>query len=347
MRIDLPEAKYPRLEDEIAFHKGLRARIESLPGVEASALASNLPGWGWMDFTSEVEGAPLDDRGQPPNVRALVVSAEYFRAMQVLPRRGRLFTDSDEVSRSPTVIVNQSFAAKYWAGRDPLGKHVRLVKERAPQSWLTVIGVIPDIHQDSRDPLAHDPLVYLPYALEPQRGTFIMARTRVPPTDLVKAFRQEVQSLDENLPVYDVRSLDDRIAQKRLDMGVFVALFSIFAAIALLLASVGLYAVIAHSVSQRTREIGLRMAVGGTARDIVWLVFGQGLRHVVIGLIVGLIAAFAVTRVLRAALVDVSPSDPMTFLTVVVVLMLTGVLGCAIPARRAVRVDPVVALRCD
>jgi ABC-type antimicrobial peptide transport system permease subunit len=163
----------------------------------------------------------------------------------------------------------------------------------------------------------------------------------------VKAFRQEVKSLDENLPVYDVRSLDDRIAQKRLNTGVFVALFSIFAAIALLLASVGLYAVVAHSVSQRTREIGLRMAVGGTARDIVRLVFAQGLRQVVIGLMIGLIAAFGVTRVLRAVLVGVSPSDPVTFLAVVLVLMLAGVLGCAIPARRAVRVDPVVALRCD
>ena len=126
-----------------------------------------------------------------------------------------------------------------------------------------------------------------------------------------------------------------------------MALFTIFAAIALLLASVGLYGVVAHSVSQRTREIGLRMAVGGTARDIVWLVFGQGLRQVVIGLIIGLIAAFGVTRVLRAVLVDVSPNDPLTFLAVLVVLMLAGTLGCAIPARRAVRVDPVVALRCD
>jgi predicted permease len=347
MRIDLPEAKYPRPDDEISFHKRLKARLESLPGVEASALASNLPGWGWMDFTSEVEGAPLDDRGQLPDVHALVVSGDYFRAMQVLPRRGRLFTDSDEASGSPAVIVNESFVAKFWPGRDPLGKHVRLVKERTPQSWLTIIGVIPDIHQNFRDPLVHDTLIYLPYALEPQRGTFIAARTRVPPTALVKAFRQEVQSLDENLPVYDVRSLDDRIAQKRLDTGVFVALFTIFAAIALLLASVGLYAVIAHSVSQRTREIGLRMAVGGTARDIVWLVFAQGLRQVAIGLIVGLIAACGVTRVLRAVLVGVSPSDPITFLGVVVVLMLAGVLGCAIPARRAVRVDPVVALRCD
>jgi len=174
-----------------------------------------------------------------------------------------------------------------------------------------------------------------------------VARTRISPTALVKAFRQEVKALDENLPVYDVRSLDDRIAQKRLNTGVFVALFSIFAAIALLLASVGLYAVVAHSVSQRTREIGLRMAVGGTARDIVQLVFAQGLRQVAIGLVIGLIAAFSVTRVLRAVLVGVSPSDPVTFLAVAVVLMLAAVLGCAIPARRAVRVDPVVALRCD
>jgi predicted permease len=300
-----------------------------------------------MDFTSEVEGAPLDDRGQPPNVHGLVVSADYFQAMQVPPRRGRLFADLDEAVGSPAVIVNESFAAKYWPGRDALGKHLRLVKERAPQSWLTVIGIIPDIHQDFRDPLARDPLIYLPYTAEPQRGTFIVARTRIPPTALVKAFRQEVKSLDENLPVYDVRSLDDRIAQKRLNTGVFVALFSIFAAIALLLASVGLYAVVAHSVSQRTREIGLRMAVGGTARDIVRLVFAQGLRQVAVGMMIGLIAAFGVTRVLRAVLVGVSPSDPVTFLAVVLVLMLAGVLGCAIPARRATRVDPVVALRCD
>jgi len=347
MRIDLPEAKYPRPDDEISFHKRLKTRIESLPGVEASALTSNLPIWGQMDFTFELEGAPPVDRGRLPSVGGLVVSRHYFRVMQVRPQRGRVFIDSDEVKGSPGVIVNESFAAKFWPGEDPLGKHLRLVRDQAPRSLLTIIGVIPDIHQDFQDPLTHDPLIYLSYALEPQRSTFIVSRTRVPPTTLVNAFRREVQSLDENLPVYDLRSLDDHISQHHLNIGIFVALFTIFAAIALLLASVGLYAVVAHSVSQRTREIGLRMAVGGTARDIVWLVFAQGLRQVVIGLTVGLIAAFGVTRVLRAVLVDVSPSDPLTFLAAVVVLMVAGMLGCAIPARRAVRVDPVVALRCD
>ncbi len=315
--------------------------------MEASALTSNLPVYGQMEFTCEVEGVPPTDVGRLPSVGGLVVSRDYFRVMQVRPRRGRVFIDSDEVKGSPGVIVNESFAAKFWPGEDPLGKHLRLVRDQAPQSWLTIIGVIPDIHQDFQDPLTHDPLIYLLHALEPQRSTFIVSRTRVPPTTLVNAFRREVQGLDENLPVYDVRSLEDRITQHHLNIGIFVALFTIFAAIALLFASVGLYAVVAHSVSQRTREIGLRMAVGGTARDIVWLVFEQGLRQVVIGLIIGLIAAFGVTRVLRAVLVDVSPSDPITFLAVVVVLMLAGTLGCAIPARRAVRVDPVAALRCD
>ena len=347
MRIELPEPKYPRPDDEVSFHRRLKMRIESLPGVEAAALASNLPGLGWIDFTCELEKVPLGNGGKLPSVGLLVVSRDYFRVMQVSPRSGRRFTESDEVNGATAAIVNESFATKFWPGEDPLAKRLRFVNDRTPQSWLTVVGVIPDIHQSWANWLERDPLVYVPYALQPQRATFIVSRTRVPPATLVKAFRREIQSLDENLPVYDVRSLEDRIAMNRLDMSLFGTLFTIFAAIALLLASVGLYAVIAHSVSQRTREIGLRMAVGGTARDIVWLVLVQGIRQIVIGLTVGLLAAFAVTRVLRAALVGVSPSDPMTFMAVVVVLMLAGVLGCAIPARRAVRVDPVVALRCD
>jgi cell division protein FtsX len=267
--------------------------------------------------------------------------------MQLPARLGRLFTDSDAAGGSLVVIVNESFAAKFWRGEDPLGKHLRPVNGRKAYPWLTVIGVVPDVHQNFRRSLEYSPLIYLSYTLEPQRTTFIVARTRVPPNTLVKPFRQEVQSIDENLPVYDVRSLEDRIAHQRLDLDVVVGLFTIFAAIALVLASVGLYALIAHSVSQRTREIGLRMAVGGTSRDIVTLVFAQGLRQILLGLAAGLLAAFALTRLLRGVLVGVSPVDPLTFLLVVVVLILVGILGCAIPARRAVRVDPVAALRAD
>ena len=164
-----------------------------------------------------------------------------------------------------------------------------------------MIGIVPDIQQNFRRPLQRDPLIYLPFAADPQRDIFIVARTGVPPAPLASAFRREVQSLDENLPVYDVRTLEDRIAMSRLETGSWTIMFTIFAAIALMLAAVGLYAVIAHSVSRRTREIGVRMAVGGTAGDIVRLVLAECMRRIAIGLAVGLPLAFAATRALRAA----------------------------------------------
>jgi ABC-type antimicrobial peptide transport system permease subunit len=284
-----------------------------------------------------------------------VVGTDYFRVMQVLPRRGRVFNESDGISGAPAVIINESFAAKAWPGEDPIGSHLRLAREaglprdQALEPWLTVVGMVPDIQQNFQRPVERAPLIYLPYGAgdDPQRVMFLIARTIVPPSSMAEAFRREVQSLDKNLPVYDVRPLEDRIALNRLDVGAFVILFTIFAGVALVLASVGLYAVVAHSVSQRTREIGVRMAVGGTAGDIVRLVFWQGMRRIVIGLAVGLPLAAAVTFVLRAVLVGVAPGDPLSLAGAALVLILAGLLGCAIPARRAVCVDPVVALRSD
>jgi putative ABC transport system permease protein len=347
LHINLPEAKYLRADDQLSFHRRLKAKLESLPGVEVVSLASSLPTAFASYYPYELQGRPPADSEHLPTTSGLVVGADYFRVMQVRPRRGRLFTESDGVSDTPAVIVNQSFAAQAWPGEDPIGKRLRLVRGRAPQSWLTVVGIVPDIQQMSQRPLEYAPLIYLPYAADPQRVMYIVARTAVPPLTLGEPFRREVQSLDENLPVYEVRTLEDRIAVNRLNVGLWGLLFSIFAGVALVLASVGLYAVIANSVSQRTREIGVRMAVGGTARDIVGLVFAEGMRQIGIGLAVGLPLAFGVTRVLRAALVGVSPGDPITFLGVIIVLMIVGALGCAIPARRALRVDPVVALRSD
>ena len=348
MHINLPEAKYPRAEDEVAFHERLKRKLQSLPGVEVASLASNLPGAGWMSMALELDAVSQADAGHLPDVGVLAVGSDYFRVMRVAARRGRVFDRSDEDTGAPAVIVNESFVARYYLpGEDPVGKRLRLAKSGAPQPWLTVVGVVPDIQQNFRRPLQQDPLVYVPYAAQPQRIAFIVARTSVPPSSLAEAFRREVQSLDQDLPVYDLRTLEDRIAQNRLNVSAIGMLFTIFAAIALVLASAGLYGVMAHSVSRRTREIGVRMAVGGSGRDIRRLIFGEAIRQIAIGLAVGLPAAFAVTRVLRTSLVGVSPGDPITFATVIVVLMLSGVLGAAIPARRAVRVDPIVALRCE
>jgi ABC-type antimicrobial peptide transport system permease subunit len=215
------------------------------------------------------------------------------------------------------------------------------------QKWVTVVGVAPDILQDFRHPLERVALIYLPHADVPLRVAYLMARTATPPTALAQAFRTEVQRMDEGLPVYEVRSLDSKIAENRLATSLFSAICTVFAAVALVLASIGLYSVAAHSVSQRMQEFGIRLAMGGTGSDILRLVYRQSLRPLAIGLGIGLPLAFGVTRLLRAVLAGVSPGDPLTFLAAAAVLVSAGVAGCAIPARRAVRVDPIVVLRCE
>lgn len=347
MNINLPEAKYPRGQDEVSFHRRLKSKLESLPGVEAVSLASSLPTAGTMYFPYELEGQSPADPNDHQVTAGLVVGAGYFRTMGVQPRRGREFNQSDRSTGAAAVVVNERFAAEAWPGENPIGKRLRLIRGRDPQPWLTVVGLVPEIQQNFQRPLERTPLIYVPFAMDPPRVMFLVARTAVPPNSLAEPFRREVQGLDENLPVYGVRTLEDRIAQSRLNVGAFVVLFTIFAGIALVLASVGLYAVVAHSVSQRTREIGLRMAVGGSAGDIVRMVFSQGMRRIVLGLLIGLPLAVAVTFALRIALVGVAPGDPLSLAGAALVLIFAGVLGCAIPARRAIKVDPIVALRCD
>jgi len=344
MRVNLPEARYSSTADQVAFHRILAARLASLGGVEAAGVASNLPFGRWIPFSYELEGAAVAP-GRYPRIGGIVVSPGYFHAMHVKPLRGRIFAEMDGIAGPPVVMVNESFAQKLWPGENALGKRLRLVKNHALQSWLTVVGVLPDILQNFRRPLDRDPLIYLPYAAEPQREMFILSRAHVPPDSLAETFRRTVRDMDGNLPVYDVRSLENRLAQNRLSVRLVGGMFSVFAAIALALASIGLYAVISHSISQRTHEIGVRIAIGGTRRDIIKLVYAQGMRPVVIGMIFGLPAAFGVTYVLRKTLIGVSPGDPVTFFLIVFVLGIAGVLGCAIPARRATRVDPIVALR--
>ena len=347
MRISLPEIKYPRVDDRAGFYQKLKTALRAVPGVKEVSLTSNPPLAGSMPFRGELEGAAVSDASHAPPWNAMLADADYFRTLQIRLRRGRPFTEQDGVAGPGVAIVNESFAARYWPGEDPLGKRVRSVGAGEPQPWLTVIGVAPDNPQNFQHPLEHDALIYLPYAAQPQPVVYFMARTAVPPGALSQPFRRAVQSLDEDLPAQDVSSLDDRISQQRLNVAAFGMLFSIFAAVALVLACIGLYAVIAHAVSRRIQEIGIRMAMGARRDHIVALVLIQGMRQVAIGLAVGLPLAFGVTRVLRGVLEGVSPGDPLTFFGVMAVLLLAGLLGCGIPAARALRVDPLVALRSE
>jgi putative ABC transport system permease protein len=336
-RVNLPTAKYREPADLIEFQRSAKAKLEALPGVGSEAAASNPPLGRWETFDGELQSDAVARR-----IDGIVATSNYFPLFEVKPALGRIFTD-DEAA----VVVNESFAAKYWTNEVPIGKHLRLLKDHAPQEWLTVTGVIPDILQDARNQLSRHALVYLPFAQLPQRQMVILARTRVPPSTLAQAARAEIQKIDQNLPLYEVRPLENRIDEGRLSTKLFGAMCTVFAGIALALAAIGLYAVIAHSVSMRSQEIGLRMAMGGTGADILRLVFTQGMRPLLIGLLIGVPLALLAMRALTSALAGVSPGDPLTFVLVVLVLAVAGALGCAIPAIRATRVDPAVALRTD
>lgn len=341
----LPDAKYPRAEARMAFYHRLKTRLEAIPGVESIAIADWFPTWGATRLPYEFAGKPPMDEQRRPILSALVISPAYFQTLGATVLAGRGFDDTDGASSVPVVIVNKRFAASYWPGENPLGKRLRLFDGKTPEAWRTVVGVVSNIIQADFTRQEFDPLIYLPYRQRPEGLMNVIVRTRVPPGSLTTVFRREVHALDADLPLFGPYTLAERLEANYWSSGLYAILFLIFAAIALLLASIGLYAVIAQSVSQRTQEIGVRMAIGATASDIRKLVFTQGLAPLGIGLIIGLMASLAVNRILKSQLVQVSPTDPITLVVASAVLVLSAVLGCLIPARRAMRVDPVVALR--
>jgi putative ABC transport system permease protein len=344
MRLAINDKKFPRPEDMISFHDRLKARLEALPGVAVSCISITMPTGGSFDYPFEIEGRPPVDKQKEVNA-IVVISPDYFRAMDVRISRGRAFTETDGLTGPGVVIVNQKFAEKEWPGDDAIGKRVRIYKEKKFTPWLSVVGVAPNILQNAVTAHEFDPLLYVPYRQMPSDDMALMARTTVDPLTLASAIRREVQALDEDMPVYNLRTLEERLAVNYWDQKIFGTLFGTFAIIALLLASIGLYAVIAHSVSQRTQEIGVRMALGASGGNIVGLVLRQGLVQLGIGLAIGLAGAFATTRLLASELQGVKPTDPSTFALVSLVLSAAAILGCLIPARRAMAVDPVIALR--
>ncbi|MBI1788197.1 MAG: ABC transporter permease [Acidobacteria bacterium] len=343
MRLNLAEAKYPTPEARRAFHERLKPRLAAVPGVEGLAVASHLPHRGSFHWPFEIEGRP-PAQGEKPTVSGLVVSPEYFQIIGARLVRGRGLEESDGLPGRIVTIANQRFAAKYWPGEDPLGKRLRLLRD-GEQPWLTVVGVCPDIRQNDPQQAELDPLIYVPYRQDPIGSVAILARSRTHAASLTAALRKEVQSVDPDLPVYAVMSLREAFEQQRWGFRVFGTLFAIFALIALALSTVGIYAVMAYAVSRQTPEFGVRLALGASPGHILSLVFRQGLKQLGIGLAVGLAAAFGLTRVLASLLVQVTPTDPVTFVSITLVLSAAGLLATWFPARRAMKVDPVVALR--
>jgi len=348
----LPSEKYPSAATSLGYIDRFEAKVRAIPGIQGESVASRIPVYGVNRRTFEIEGRPNPPEGGEA-VQFLSVGSDYFRVVGATAISGRDFNNGDRTTSLPVAIVNQSFAARYSPREEILGRRLRSADPNKPSEWLTVVGVVPNIMQGDPTRRQFKPLVYLPFWQAPTpRAAYFLLRTGVPPERVAQDVRAEIQKLDPDVILKNFTTLKasfafdpDQMDRAHSEMGKYAAVAPIFAVMALLLAAVGLYAVIAHSVSQRTKEIGLRMAIGAAAGHVRKMVLREGMLPVAIGLVVGLASSFAVNRILQSQLVGVSPHDPVTMAGAPVVLILVALLACLIPAQRAMRVDPSAALR--
>jgi putative ABC transport system permease protein len=349
MTLSLPQAKYPERPQQRAFFEQVLEHLEGVPGVQSFASTAPLLG-GWQtSFT--VEGHPEPLPGQQPSTDITRVSPGYFRTMGVTLVRGRDFTQQDREEQPLVCIVDETMAATYWPSQDPLGK--RLKFDSGPQNqnpWLTVVGVVRHVKNYGVD---EDSRVetYVPYLQNPQSFAVVVLKTQGDPGAVTAAVRSAAQSVDPGVPVFQVRPLEEIVSDGRAEKRLSAQLLGGFAALALLLSAIGIYGVMSYSVTQQTLEIGIRVALGAQRRDILNMIVGQGMKLAAVGVALGLALALSLslglTRALGTILFRVSHTDPPTYAAVPVVLVLVALVACWLPARRALRVDPIRALRWD
>jgi predicted permease len=355
VQVALPSSRYPQAVDRLAFQERLTERLGTLPGVDSLTIVSQPPAGGAATRTLKLEGRDMTDaNNRLPNVARIAVVSDYFDALDLSLRRGRGFVETDGAAGAEAVIVNEPFVARYFPDADPLGSRLRLGEdvnrgtEDLAAPWLTIIGVSPPVFQQSpNQDLSVQPTVYVPFRQEPPVAFTVLARSRVTGEGVVNSIRNELRQLDADLPLYNIRTMDEILAQRNWPYRIFGTLFGTFAVIALLISSVGIYAVTAHGVGQRTQEIGVRMALGAGRRDILWLVLKHGITRISLGLVIGVLAAVGASRVLSSVLVNTSATDPTTFVSISLLLAAVTLLACFVPARRATRLDPVDALRTE
>ena len=353
MRLTLPDKKYPTPEKRRLFYEALLPHLAAIPGVAGSSIASAPPGNGAGTRGIEFEGRPESDPKKVPSVTTFYVSDGYFDTLAVTARQGRLLDKTDGDAGSESVVVNARFAAQYYPGENVIGKRIRLKAATSgpdankTKPWMTIVGVTPSIRQRNVQDVEPDSVIYMSYRLDPPLGTAILIRGRGEPAALTSAVREAVQTTDPDQPVFAVRTMEQTLAEQRWPYRVFGTMFTVFAFIALVLSSVGIYAVTAYSVTQRTQEIGVRMALGAQARQVSWLILRQGLVQLLIGLVLGTAGALLAGPVLQALLVQIKPTDPVTLGGIALLFTFVTVLACLIPARRATKLDPLTALRID
>ncbi|MCA1591406.1 MAG: ABC transporter permease [Acidobacteria bacterium] len=341
--VGLPTAKYEKEQQQAAFYQQAVGRIAALPGVEAAGAVMPLPlnGNGMQNILT-IEGRPALAPGEKLTTNSRVITPGYLRAMGIPLIRGRAFTERDDKDAPKVFLVNESLARKYFPGEEAVGKEIEVTV--APGMKGEIVGVVGDVKHRNLE-AEPGPETYVSYLQAPMPYMTLVARTSVDPASLTGSLRGAVQQVDKDQPLYGVKTMEqwvaDSVARRRFN----TVLLGIFSAVALLLAAVGIYGVMSYSVTQRTHEIGLRMALGAQRGDVLGMVVGQGMTLIMIGVALGLAASFALTRVMRGLLYGVSATDPLTFGGVALVLILVALLACFIPARRATKVDPMVALR--
>ena len=343
MKLVLPERTYPDEGTRRRFIDRSMDALRAVPGVELAAAATAFPATGSNSRRGiEIDGRPAPDPKNLPIVNSRVVTPDYFGVLRLPVKRGRAFTASDRETTAPIVIVSESMAQKFWPGEDPIGRRMR-VKEGP---WLTVVGICGDIIQDWFDQ-RNQPTMYRPFAQAPTDYFGIAVRTAGDPGTVAGSVRQALLAVDGTQPVFELMPMRQLLHERTIGLQYLAAVMTVFGGLALVLAAVGLYAVIAYLVAQRRHEIGLRIALGASRRDVIGLTVGQALRLTLIGSAIGLALAIALGRVMEAALLGIASSDAVVFITFAAVLIGAALLAGYLPARRAASIDPMVALRTE
>ena len=349
MRVLLSPAKYPEAQQWIKFFQDATQRIQNLPGVQSVGLINNLP----LSGTGANSGFTIE--GRPPATQEgyltgyRVVSSNYFNTMGITIKSGAEFTARDNQNSPAVAVVNEAMVRRFWPSEDPIGKRLAIGREQTPGKdtvWREVVGIAANVKHWGLMQEA-PPETYVPDLQSPSLSMFLVVSSPSNPTSLVSAIRREILAIDNDQPVYSVKTIEDLVARSISQSRFYMILLSIFAGIALLMAVVGIYGLLAYSINQRKHEIGIRMALGAQPGDIIKMILAQGMKLALIGIAAGLVVAFALTRLMSSLLYGVSATDPFTFVGVSLFLALVALIATYLPARSATSVDPAIALRVE
>ena len=348
MKMVLPASKYSQYRQRVGFVDQVLERIRNLPGVVSAGTTTNIPLEREIAYDAmfNVEGGPPPNPNNVPITSHRIVSPNYLEALGVTLIKGRLINKNDRAETLPIVVVSQEFARQAWPGEDPIGKRVRRVRAGQTFPWMTVVGLVKDVKEDLFNYRINRPVWYVPYAqVENDFPVNLIVRTSVDPTSLVAALRDVIHRVDPDQPVSDIMTMNTILSGVLVTERFGAILMGALAISGLLLASIGLYGVMAYSVSQRTGEIGLRVALGAQPKDVLGLIIGYGMKLTLVGVAVGLVMAWSTTRLLASLLFGLSATDTVTFSAISLLLGLVGLFACYFPARSAMRLNPVEALR--